>query len=125
MGAASVSTQDYEQAAVRLSAGTDLVLFLAGMELDYFFYFADGAVVTSFEPLMSAWRDGTDPDRFVPQMAQVGLDVEPPADDDESEQEPSPAIALLEMLTLALGIRLSREMAMGPLLTARSGGNQG
>lgn len=121
MGAASLSTQDYEQAGLRLSAGTELVLLLAGMELDYFLYFADGATVTSFEPLMSAWRDGTDPDRFVPQMRHVALDVEPRADDDEPERAPSPTIALLEMLTLALGIRLSRQTAMGPLLTAPVG----
>ena len=125
MGAASLSTQEYEQAGLILSAGTELVLFLAGMELDYFLYCADGATVTSFEPLTPAWRDGTDPDRFVPQMRQAGLDVDPPADDDESEGEPSPTTALLKMLTLALGIRLSRETAMGSLLTARSGGKEG
>jgi hypothetical protein len=125
MGAASLSMQDYEQAAIGLSAGTELVLFLAGMELDYFLYLADGITVTSFEPLMSAWRDGADPDRFVPQMRQVGLGVDPSADDDEPGREPSPTIALLEMLTLALGIRLSRGTAMGPLLTAHPGGKEG
>lgn len=127
MGGTSLSTQEYEQVGLGLSTGTEVVLFLAGMELDYFFYFADGVTVTSFEPLLSAWRDGTDPDRFVPQMRHVGLDVDPPPDDAEEENdddavERDPTIALLEMLTLTLGIRLSRETAMGPLLTVRPGG---
>jgi MFS family permease len=63
----------------------------------------------------------TDPDRFVPQMRQVGLDVEPPPDDADPVPPRSPNIALLDMLTLAPGIRLSRETATGPLLTVRPG----
>jgi hypothetical protein len=125
IGAASLSIQEYEQAALGLSAGTEVVLYLAGIEVDYFLYFADGVTMTSFEPLMSAWRDGADPDRFVRQMRQVGLELDPPQDDDDSEQDLNPTIALLEMLTLALGIRLSRETAIGPLLTDRSRGREG
>jgi hypothetical protein len=86
-----------------------------------FYYFADGTEVTSFEPLMARDRFGSDPDRFVSQMRQAGLRVDPPADDDDNELERDSGIAVLEMLTLALGIRLSREVAIGPLLTVQPG----
>ncbi len=47
--------------------------------------------------------------------------MDPRPDDDDDELERSPRIAVLEMLTLALGIRLSREVAIGPLLTVQLG----
>ena len=72
--------------------------------------------VTSFEPLRAWDRFGTDPDRFLPQMHQVGLSVEEPP---QGSAFRDPVIALLEMLTLALGIRLPREVALGPLLTVQ------
>jgi Family of unknown function (DUF6461) len=110
----------FSPAAAQLSTGTELALLDSLESSGYFWYFVDGVEVTSFEPLMSAWRAGTDPDRFVPQMRQAGLDVEPPPDDAPVPPR-SPNIALLDMLTLALGIRLSRETATGPLLTVRPG----
>lgn len=106
--------------AQELSAGTELVHLDSLMGSGCFYYFADGDEVTSFEPLTSADRYGTDPDRFVPQMRRVGLDVEPPPDDAAPARN-DPNIAVLEMLTLALGIRLSRGTALGPLRTVRSG----
>jgi hypothetical protein len=108
---------DLEQIANELSAGTEALLLESNPNIAYFWYYADGVEATAFEPMLSAWRGGSDPDRFVPQMRQVGLDVDPPADDDDSELEGDPMIALLDMVTLALGIRLSREVALGPLLT--------
>jgi Family of unknown function (DUF6461) len=102
-----------------LSTGTELALLEESLSSGYFYYFVDGAEVTSFEPLLSAWRSGSDPDRFVPQMRQMGLNVDPPPDDAELQRDPT--IALLDMLTLALGIRLSREVALGPLLTVQPG----
>jgi hypothetical protein len=102
-----------------LSAGTDVALVETGPNFDHFYYFADGTEVTSFEPLLSYYRDGTDPDRFVSQMREAGLPVEPPDDDDDDEGDPR--LAVLEMLTLALGIRLPTDVAMGPLLTAAAG----
>jgi Family of unknown function (DUF6461) len=104
-----------------LSEGTELALLQSTMSSDLFYYVRDGALVTSFEPMLSAWRSGSDPDWFVPQMRLVGLDVDPPSDDDDNEVGRDEAIAVLEMLTLALGIRLSREVAMGPLLTVQPG----
>lgn len=102
-----------------LSRRTELALLDAGMGLDQFFYISDGAEVTSFEPLLAYDRDGSDPDRFVPQMRQARLSVERRRD--RAGPQRSPRIAVLEMLTLALGIRLSREAAMGPLLTVQPG----
>lgn len=104
-----------------LSEGTELALLQSTMSSELFYYVRDGALVTSFEPMLSAWRSGSDPDRFVPQMRLVGLDVDPPSDDDDNELGRDEATAVLEMLTLALGIRLSREVAMGPLLTVQPG----
>ena len=89
------------------------------MGLDQFFYIADGVEVTSFEPLLAFDRDGSDPDRFVPQMRQAGLSVD--RSRDRAGPQRSPRVAVLEMLTLALGIRLTREVAMGPLPTVQPG----
>ena len=111
----SVKFSELGRIARELSAGTDLALLVSGPNMDYFYYFADGVEVTSFEPLLAHDRDGSDPDRFVPQMRQAGLPVERRGDGAGPQR--SPRVAVLEMLTLALGIRLSREVAMGPLLT--------
>lgn len=114
------SSLGYEQTqriARALSAGTELALFETGPNFDHFYYFADGDEVTSFEPLLSQYRSGSDPDRFLPYMRQAGLNVDPPPEDDDSF--PDLPVALLEMLTLALGIRLSRDIALGSLLTVR------
>ena len=107
----------YEQdAALELSASTDVVLFTHNMGMDHFHYYVNDTEVTEFEPLLAWDRGGADPDRFVPQMRQVGLRVDPvPPGTDFRD----PLIALLEMLTLALGIRLPREVALGPLLTVQ------
>lgn len=98
-------------------ADTDLALFETGPNFDHFFYFSDGDEATSFEPLLSHYRDGSDPDRFVPQMRQAGLNVDPPPEDDDFAADTRTAV--LEMLTLALGIRLPRDVALGPLPTVR------
>ena len=107
--------QEWQQ----LSSGTDLAMLASGPNMDYFYYLTDGTEVTSFEPLLAHDRDGSDPDRFVPQMLQAGLPVD--RSRDRARPQRSPRIAVLEMLTLALGIRLSREIAMGPLLTVQPG----
>jgi hypothetical protein len=104
-----------------LSAGTDVVLVDTGPNFDHFYYFADGADIVSFEPLLSYYRDGDDPDRLVAPMRQAGLVVDPPADDEDSDSDDDPRAAVLEMLTLAFGIRLPGDVALGPLLTAEPG----
>jgi hypothetical protein len=108
----------FSPAARELSAGTELALLDSLLTSGYFFYFADGTEVTSFEPLLAFDRRGSAPDRFVAQMREVGLDVEQPPDDAPLSHV-NPRIATLDMLTLAFGIRLSRDVALGPLATAR------
>jgi Family of unknown function (DUF6461) len=105
----------YEDAAARqLSEGTEAVLFTHTQTIDYFHYYVDGAEVTAFEPLRGWDRFGSEPDRFAEQMRQVGL----PTDGDDDEVE-DPVTRLLEMLTVALGIWVPRDVALGPLLTVQ------
>jgi Family of unknown function (DUF6461) len=104
----------YEHDAVAaLAAGTEVVLFTHTQTIDDFLYCADGIMVTSFEPGMLD-RYGSEPDRFVEQMRQVGL----PAGIDDDHAADS-MIALLQMLTVALGIWVPRDLALGPLLTVQ------
>jgi hypothetical protein len=94
-------------------AGTEAVLLTHTQTIDDFRYADDGTLVTSFEPGMLD-RYGTEPDRFVEQMRQVGL---PATIGDDRAVDPM--IALLQMLTVALGIRVPRDLALGPLLTVQ------
>jgi Family of unknown function (DUF6461) len=104
----------YEDAAVSaLAAGTEVVLFTHTQTIDDFRYCADGALVTMFEP-GGLDRYGTEPDRFVEQMRQVGLPAT--IGDDRAVNS---MIALLQMLTVALGIWVPRDLALGPLLTVQ------
>ena len=106
----------YEDAAVSaLAAGTEVVLFTHTQTIDDFRYWADGTLVTSFEPMNGSERYGTEPDRFVERMRQVGLPTAIDDDDDDTD----PVIALLRMLTVALGIWVPRDLALGPLLTVQ------
>jgi hypothetical protein len=113
------SAFDIEGPAQELSAGTEVALFQMGPNLDYFYFYADGVTVTQFEPLMAYDRAGTDPDRFLASMRQAGLPVDPPDTDTEEVAEPEgdPRIALLDMLTIALGIEVSGEVGLGELPT--------
>jgi len=114
--------ENAEEIARELSLGTESVWFTWTPTIDYFFYFVDGAEVTAFEPLLPQDRRGTDPDRFTRQMRQTRLDPDTgPQPDPVSGQLPDTRICLLEMLTLALGIRLPRQVALGPLLTVQRG----
>jgi Family of unknown function (DUF6461) len=119
----SVGWTEYQTEVTQaLSRGTDVAWFSWTPTIDYFHYFVDGVEVTAFEPLLAQHRSGSDPDRFLTEMVQAGLD---PFPDTAGEPGPgetqNPRIGLLEMLTLALGIRLPREAALGPLLTVQRG----
>jgi hypothetical protein len=119
----------YEGAAPHeLSVGTDVAWFSWTQTIDYFHYLADGAEVTAFEPGMGWDRFGSNPDRFVSEMRQVRLPVDRPVPRSSpgpagppgaAAAEPDFRIATLEMLTLALGIRLPPDIALGPLLTVQ------
>lgn len=128
-----------EYACRRLSAGTEAVVVSwtdkGNSDLTYW---VDGDRTTSFEPGRAYDRSGSDPDRFLPQMRQVGL----PTDRDDPELSQArvlerrarilraqrtgspievfnPFVAALNMLTLALGIRLPEHVVRGPLLTVQ------
>lgn len=81
-------------------------------------YYADGELVTMFEPYR-AWDRGPDRDRFAREMRQAGLHTEPPPEEAEEAEPPhfDILIAALEVLTIALGIRLTEDLIDGPLLT--------
>lgn len=117
--AVSMDLLESKRAARELSVPGSAALLSWNIKLDNFFYFEGGTEVTSFEPLRSYDRPiGTDPDRFVPLMRRVGLRVDPPA-----PREPfrDPRIAVLEMLTVAFGIRVPRETVEGSLMTIQLG----
>lgn len=99
--------------AERLSAGTAVAVVAWTEVVDTFQYWEDGVMVTLFEPLLAANRSGSEPDRFLTAMREAGLDAVP-----ETVQS-DPIIAVLDMLTRALGVRLPAEVARGPLLTVQ------
>lgn len=120
-----------ENVARRMSRGTQAVdVFWTAKPSSGVRYLADQTLVTAFEPGMEWDRAGSEPDRFVREMSKTGLRIERPAprlpsrrrDQEEERWHPrrDPLIASLQMLTLALGIRLPEEVARGPLLTAQS-----
>lgn len=115
---------DLARAAVpELSRGGAVAWCLWTATIDGFEYFEDGVQVTQFEPMRSYERFGFDPDRFVPQMRQVGLLIDRP--DGIQGDDLDVRVCTLVMLTLALGIQLSAEVAEGPLLTVKLGPYRG
>ncbi len=112
--------------AQRLSSGTEVAVVAWTEIVDTFQYWEDGIMVTLFEPLLASDRSGSEPDRFLAEMREAGLETErpDPREDASAVQEPEPSdpiIAVLDMLTRALGIRLPAEVALGPLLTVQRG----
>lgn len=72
----------------------------------------DGRGVVAFEPCMEWSLVGTEPDRFAPQMRELGIMPCPDLGDC-----PPRVIHMLAFLTAIADIRLSEEVALGPLLT--------
>jgi Family of unknown function (DUF6461) len=93
---------------------TEAILFTHTATIDAFHYYVDSVEVAAFEPLRGWERWGTEPDRFLPQMRQAGLCTDP-----DAERIRDPLLALLDLLTLAFGIQVTREQAFGPLLTVQ------
>jgi hypothetical protein len=116
-----------DRVAERLSAGTEVAIVTwTAKPTESIEYWVDGGWMTLFEPYMAYDRAGADPDRFVQEMRQVGLETERPGPagvSGDRRDEPGDVrdtlIAGLNMLTLALGIRLSEDAASGPLLTVQ------
>jgi hypothetical protein len=109
----------------QLSTGTEtVVISWTEKPTEDIEYWHDRILVTSFEPYRAWDRAGSDRDRFLAEMRQVGLETEPPGESSmppsqEGQQDFDPLLAALEMLTLALGIRLPQQVAEGPLLTVQ------
>lgn len=101
--------------AKRLSPGTVMASVFLNVNADQqFVYAADGQVVTQFEPDYPDTRSGTDPDRLLPFMLELGMPTEN-ADTDEDWGDPIlTAFALAEQLT---GIRLTPQAIDEPELT--------
>jgi hypothetical protein len=104
----------WDQTAQALSMGTEVALFQTNPKVTSLAYFADGEKVCEFEPFSSCWRFGSEPDRFVEQMRQVGLAVDPSPQLDES----AALTATLALLREGLGIPLPPPLQESPLLTA-------
>ncbi|TDC41779.1 hypothetical protein E1281_36980 [Actinomadura sp. KC345] len=75
----------------------------------------DGRGVVAFEPCMEWSLVGTDPDRFAPQMRELG--ILPCPDDWHIADRPSRVVHMLAFLTAIADIRLPGDVALGPLLT--------
>lgn len=98
-----------------LSAGSRRAVTVTRVEdgTSSFEYYEDGECTCWFEPLFPDRRRGRDADRFLSGMRRVGLDP---------SSRPNlaliaPAVAALDLVTDAFGIRLTRETADGVLLT--------
>jgi hypothetical protein len=128
----ALSLTDFDMAdrrdnmARRLSSGTEVAVVTWTEIVDTFQYWDDGVMVTLFEPLLAADRSGSEPDRFLAEMREAGLETErsDPRENASAVRGPGqsdPIIAVLDMLTRALGIRLPAEAALGPLLTVQRG----
>jgi hypothetical protein len=99
----------------RLSAGAEVVVVSwTAKPNEVFEYWADGILVTRFEPYRACDRHGSEPDRFLREMRQVGMVTEA---DDAAEGPEDDLIAALDLATLTLGIRLPEPVATGPLAT--------
>ncbi|MEU7742163.1 DUF6461 domain-containing protein [Nonomuraea sp. NPDC049158] len=87
---------------------------------DCFGYAVDGELITSFNPMIPAWRSGSDPDRLVDVMRDVGFDpTYAPGDADEREaravKHPSVDGALLLAARLT-GVMLTQDVLNAPLV---------
>lgn len=80
---------------------------------DRFTYSADGTVRTEFIPYGAAFRWGSEPDRFLPQMLAAGLELE---EDDDRAPSVDPHVAALRLVGEITGIRPG--LPDGPLLSA-------
>lgn len=110
--------------------------------MEFFYYFEDGTEVTSFEGLMADDRYGTDPDRFLTQIRQAGMETDsPPDDEDCASLNDTPDITMCLLTLLTLGPRSAtpvgdhhrpvvadaarRRSAMTAIRSASSGGVRG
>jgi hypothetical protein len=85
-----------------VSAGTEAVV-LVNSSLPWFAYVADGGEVCSFDAGMPHLRYGSDPDRFLPLMAEAGILSGPDQPGDR------PVLAMLRLAELAFSLSLPKD----------------
>lgn len=71
----------YAELPEAFSRGTEAATVFAGLNDEDFAYMANGVVVTRFEPYLPGWRQGSDPDRLLAHMRDLGMPVEEEAPD--------------------------------------------
>ena len=98
-----------------LSRGTEAISVLRH---DYasagFTYAVDGELVTYFDPISPAYRNGADPDRLLTPMRDLGFPVTEDEEDD-SDGDTSRSLRLVEQLT---GVLPTFAALTGPLTSA-------
>jgi Family of unknown function (DUF6461) len=103
------------------SRGTEAVCVLRHDYAESMFgYAVDGELITAFDPLSPAYRDGADPDRLLERMLEVGFTI-PEDDDDYYDDEPEFGGLIGRCLLLArqlTGVLPTVEMLTGPLTSA-------
>ncbi|TMR94717.1 DUF6461 domain-containing protein [Nonomuraea basaltis] len=105
-----------------LSAGTELVSVTRhDYATDLFVYAIDGDRLTSFDPRKPAWRYGSDPDRLLDAMREVGVDPTYLPGGHVTGQEAissgTPTMGEALMLAARLtGVVLTQEVLNGPLV---------
>lgn len=89
-----------------LSVGLEAVSNYSGAHgVSHFYWFVDGVVRTSFEPLFAHSRDGTDPDALLPLMSQIGgFNLDSPETEPDEYLDDEATFALCEAIT---GIRVT------------------
>jgi hypothetical protein len=86
-----------------LSSGTEAVSVLRhDYATPWFAYAVGGDVVTRFDPTFPAFRHGSDPDRLLPQMLEVGFTIDDEEDDDMFDNDTARSLRLAERLTGAV-----------------------
>ncbi|MFI6599846.1 DUF6461 domain-containing protein [Nonomuraea sp. NPDC050536] len=100
--------------AKRLSTGTVIASVFLNVNADQqFVHAADGQVVTQFEPDYPGDRSGTDPDRLLPFMIELGM----PTDDvDTDEDWGDPILTAFALAERATGVRLTPQAIDEPEL---------
>ncbi|SEU33583.1 DUF6461 domain-containing protein [Nonomuraea wenchangensis] len=92
----------------RVSRGTEVVSVCCHEYADdTFAYIVDGTLVVSFDPMYPEERSGSDPDRFVLKMHEVGLDPDHDIDGPGIDHPLESSFALASSIT---GLSLSTDL---------------
>ncbi|MGW5154894.1 DUF6461 domain-containing protein [Nonomuraea wenchangensis] len=92
----------------RVSQGTEVVSVCCHeYASDTFAYIVDGTLVVSFDPMYPEERSGSDPDRFVMKMHEVGLDPDHDLDGPGIDHPIERSFALASSIT---GLSLSTDL---------------